>query len=299
MAKTAGPVAGRAGTHADVHVAAVAGQAGRVPGTGSFPARAPGYAGMPAWTGGHGGLARTGAVKARTQAASQPRGLITTAPGLPRARLQGLGTPRRVRAAFTCGGAAGPAEGTKAAMAGTARRWQDPGTGITRPEAALDHLAARAAAPGYPALTGAGPRSTAALTAAAGGSPGRIRTGAASAALCGASTADCSSGRHGRHRLNGKGPAGQLRAAADRRYPPALRSSHPGLSRSPGSRGQDPQGNHPLSQALRRPPGLPQAHQARLPPGRRHTVREGRLTIRGIRHALTRWCLPAAGTMVR
>jgi transposase len=41
-----------------------------------------------------------------------------------------------------------------------------------------------------------------ALIAAAGDNPGRIRTEAAYAALCGVSPVDCSSGKQQRHRLN-------------------------------------------------------------------------------------------------
>lgn len=54
MAKTAGPVIGGVDTHADVHVAAVADQVGRVLGTESFPASAEGYAGLLAWLRRHG-----------------------------------------------------------------------------------------------------------------------------------------------------------------------------------------------------------------------------------------------------
>ena len=148
--------------------------------------------------------ARAGAVKARTQAGNQLRDLITTAPERLRAQLSHLSTPRRVRAAaaFTCGDAADPAEGAKAAMASVARRWQDLDTEITRLEAVLEQLVARAAAPEYLALTEVGSLSVAALIAAAGDNPGRIRTEAAFAALCGVSTVDCSSGKQERHRLN-------------------------------------------------------------------------------------------------
>jgi transposase len=149
-------------------------------------------------------VARVGAMKARTQAANQLRDLITTAPESLHAQLQGLSTPRRVRAAaaFTCDDAADPVEGAKAAMASVACRWQNLDTEVTRLEAALDQLVARVAAPGYLALTGVGPQSAAALIAAAGDNPGRIRTEAAFAALCGVSTVDCSSGKQERHRLN-------------------------------------------------------------------------------------------------
>ena len=60
MAKITGPVTGGVDTHADVHVAAVVDQAGRVLGTCSFPADETGYAGLLAWMGGHGKLAVVG-----------------------------------------------------------------------------------------------------------------------------------------------------------------------------------------------------------------------------------------------
>ncbi|HEV2537745.1 MAG TPA: IS110 family transposase [Streptosporangiaceae bacterium] len=148
--------------------------------------------------------AREGAVKARTQAANQLRDLTVTAPGPVRAQLAGLKTPRRVRAAaaFTCGDLADPAEGTKAAMASVAARWLALDAEVTRLEAGLEDLIAAIAAPQFPASPGAGPLTVAALIAAAGDNPARIGSEAAFAALCGASTVDCSSGKQQRHRLN-------------------------------------------------------------------------------------------------
>jgi len=148
--------------------------------------------------------ARAGAMKARTQAGNQLRDLVITAPAPLREQLAPLGTPRRARtaAAFTCGDLAGPAEGAKAAMASIAARWLDLDAEVTRLEAAIEALVTRIAAPGYLARTGAGPLTVSALIAAAGDNPGRIATEAAFAALCGASTVDCSSGRQQRHRLN-------------------------------------------------------------------------------------------------
>jgi transposase len=149
-------------------------------------------------------VARDGAMKARNQAGNQFRGLVTTAPGPLRAPLAGLSTLRRVRAAaaFTPWDAADPAEGAKAAMAGIAARWLALDAEVTRPEAALDALVRRVAAPGYLARTGIGSLPAAALIAAAGDNPGRIATEAAFAALCGVSLVDCSSGKQERHRLN-------------------------------------------------------------------------------------------------
>jgi transposase len=149
-------------------------------------------------------VARSGAMKARTQAGNQLRDLVTTAPEPLRAQLAPLSTPRRVRtaAAFTCGDAADPAEGAKAAMASIARRWLDLDAEISQLEATLAELVTRAASPEYLALAGVGHLSAAALIAAAGDNPGRIRTEAAFAALCGVSPVDCSSGKQERHRLN-------------------------------------------------------------------------------------------------
>ena len=87
-------------------------------------------------------------------------------------------------------------------MASVARRWQDLDTEVTRLEAALEQLVTRVAAPDYLALTGVGIQSVAALIAAAGDNPCRIRSEAAFAALCGVSAVDCSSGKQERHRLN-------------------------------------------------------------------------------------------------
>jgi transposase len=283
MAKITGPVTGGVGTHADVHVAAAAGQVGRVLGTESFPADEAGYAGLLAWLRRHGELARAGvegtgsygaglacslaaagvpvlevprpgrqrrrrhaksdavdavsaalaalsgedcgtprarsgaaesiralrvaragAIKARTQAASQLRDLITTAPAPLRAPLAALSTPRRVRAAaaFTHGDPASPAEGAKAATASIAARWLDLDAEVTQLEAAIGQLVRQIAAPACLARTGIGPQSAAALIATAGDNPGRITSETAFAARCGVSPADCSSGKHQRHRLN-------------------------------------------------------------------------------------------------
>ncbi len=60
IAEQAGPVTGGVDTHADVHVAAVVDQVGRVLGTQAFPADAVGYVGALAWMGSHGELARVG-----------------------------------------------------------------------------------------------------------------------------------------------------------------------------------------------------------------------------------------------
>jgi len=60
MAEQALPVTGGVDTHADVHVAAVVDQVGRVLGTGAFPATAAGYQAALAWMSAHGELAKAG-----------------------------------------------------------------------------------------------------------------------------------------------------------------------------------------------------------------------------------------------
>ncbi len=60
ITEQAGPVTGGVDTHADVHVAAVVDQVGRVLGTQAFPATAAGYRAVLAWMKLHGELARAG-----------------------------------------------------------------------------------------------------------------------------------------------------------------------------------------------------------------------------------------------
>lgn len=148
--------------------------------------------------------ARRGAVKARTQAGNQLRDLVITAPAGLREQLAGLDTARRVAtaAAFTCGDTADPAEGTKAAMASIARRWQALDAEVTALDAALAVLVRQAAPPQMLARQGVATHTAAALIAAAGDNPARVSTEAGFAALCGVSPVDCSSGQHHHHRLN-------------------------------------------------------------------------------------------------
>jgi transposase len=270
-------------THADMHVAAVADQVGRVLGTESFPATGAGYRAVLAWmrsfgelakvgvegTGSYGcGLARylagqgvevaevirpnrqarrrrgksdaadavaaalaalngeasgapkahdgavesirmlrvarRGALKARTQAGNQLRDLIVTAPGQLREQLAPLPTARRVELAarFRPGDLTGPAEGAKAAMATVARRHQALSAEIARLDAALAELVSHTAPKEFLAKQGIATQSASTLLATMGDNPGRLRSQASFAALCGASPVDASSGKQIRHRLN-------------------------------------------------------------------------------------------------
>jgi transposase len=283
IADTGRLVTGGVDTHAEVHVAGVADQTGRVLGTREFPATAEGYAAALAWMRGHGNLvkvgvegtgsygaglarylagqgievaevmrpnrqarrrrgksdtadavaaalaalngeasgqpksgdgavesiralqvARRGAVKACTQAGNQLRDLVVTAPQVLRDKLTGLPAPERVKVAarFRPGDLTCPAEAAKAAMATVARRHQALTTEIAQLDSALEALLDYAAPAGFLAKSGVGTQSAARLLVTAGDNPGRLRTEASFAALCGASPVDASSGKQRRHRLN-------------------------------------------------------------------------------------------------
>jgi transposase len=283
IAEQALPVTGGVDTHADMHVAAVVDQVGRVLGTEACPATAAGYRTVLAWMSSHGELAkvgvegtgsygaglarylatcgvavvevirpnrqarrqrgksdaadavaaalaalngeaagvpkshdgavesiralrvaRCGAVKARTQAGNQLRDLIVTAPEQVRQQLTALPRGRQVEVAarFRSRDLAGPCEGAKAAMASLARRHQALTAEIARLDAALEQLVRHAAPQRFLTRTGVATQVAGTLLVTAGDNPGRLRSEASFAALCGASPVDASSGKQLRHRLN-------------------------------------------------------------------------------------------------
>jgi len=138
-------------------------------------------------------VARAGAVKARTQAGNQLRDLILTAPEQVRRQLAGLPSGRQVDVA---------ARFRPGDLASVARRHQELTAEIARLDAALEKLVTRAAPEEFLAKQGVATRVAASLLATAGDNPGRVRTEASFAALCGASPVDASSGKQIRHRLN-------------------------------------------------------------------------------------------------
>lgn len=87
-------------------------------------------------------------------------------------------------------------------MASVARRHQALAAEIARLDTALETLVADAAPARFRDRTGVGTPVAATLLVTAGDNPGRLRTGASFAALCGASPVDASSGKQRRHRLN-------------------------------------------------------------------------------------------------
>lgn len=141
--------------------------------------------------------ARSGAVKARTSAINTARSLLTTEPEGLRSRFRGMGGPRLMEElpSVRAEGALGAALGALADLWAAAR------------DAALDMERAIEASleencPALLAMYGCGPVSAAKLAVAAGDNPGRLRSEASFAAICGACPIPASSGKTVRHRLN-------------------------------------------------------------------------------------------------
>jgi transposase len=126
-------------------------------------------------------VTRQSAVKARTQAINALKGLLVTAPTELREQLQGLTTPRLIRAAAALdpGPLATPTAATMLAVGGLARRCQHLEAEISLLTGTLDRLTTTAA-PKLRALLGVGPDSAAALLTCAGDNPGRLHDPAGS-----------------------------------------------------------------------------------------------------------------------
>ena len=148
-------------------------------------------------------VARSSAIKARTQVANQLRDLIVTAPDQLRAQLQPLSTATRVAhlAASQPAHGADPAAATHRALWHLARRYQTLTAELDALAADLDTLTRRAA-PRLLARPGVGVETAGTLLVTAGDNPDRLGSDAALAALCGASPVPASSGKITRHRLN-------------------------------------------------------------------------------------------------
>jgi transposase len=148
-------------------------------------------------------VARTTAMRARTQAVNALRSLLVTAPAELREQLRGLSAVRLVRCAATLdpGRLTSPTAAAMLALGTLARRYQALDAEITALDSELDQLTATAA-PGLLALFGVGPDVASALLIAAGDNPRRLRSEAAFSMLCGSSPIKASSGKTTRHRLN-------------------------------------------------------------------------------------------------
>jgi len=155
-------------------------------------------------------VARRSARAGRTQAINQARALIVTGPGELRARFAG-----HTAAALAADLAAlrprpgdVPGYATRVALRELGRRAQFPDGQAGRLDELIVPLAA-ARAPGLPGLHGVGPATAALLLIAAGDHPGRLRSEAAWAHLCGVAPIPASSGKVTRRRLN---PGGDRQA---------------------------------------------------------------------------------------
>ncbi|WP_010310645.1 transposase [Saccharopolyspora spinosa] len=149
-------------------------------------------------------IARRSAVKARTQAMNQIRGLLVSAPAILREQTTGLDRAALIRtlARLRPGDdLSHPLAATRAALRRLARRHQTLDTEITELDAELGPLT-RQAAPALLELFGVGPETAGQLLTSAGDNPERMRSEAAFAHLTAAAPIPASSGRTHRHRLN-------------------------------------------------------------------------------------------------
>lgn len=149
-------------------------------------------------------IARRSAVKARTQAMNQIRGLLVSAPAMLREQVAGLERAALIRtlARLRPGGdLSRPLAATRAALRRLARRHQALDEEITELDAEISPLV-KQAAPALLELFGVGPETAGQLLATAGDNPERMRSEGAFAHLAGVAPIPASSGRTHRHRLN-------------------------------------------------------------------------------------------------
>jgi transposase len=148
-------------------------------------------------------VARSGAIKAHTASMNALRQTIITAPVQLREQLTGLTTKVLVDscARLRPGNLSDPTQGVKQALRRLARRCQMLTQEIAAADADLTALITQTA-PGLIKQFGVGPEVAGQLLTTAGDNPGRLRSEASFAALCGANPLSASSGRINRHRLN-------------------------------------------------------------------------------------------------
>lgn len=172
-------------------------------------------------------LTRDSAVKSRTQAINQIKGVLVTAPAELREALTGLsGTAQLDRcAALRPRPVTTPTAAAKQALRSLAHRAIALAAEAAALGTQLDELTT-AVAPALRALTGIGPDGAAALLTAAGDNPDRIHSEAGFAALCGTNPIPASSGKTTRYRLN-RGGNRQANAALHRAVITRLRHHEP------------------------------------------------------------------------
>ncbi|MGI5518589.1 IS110 family transposase [Streptomyces sp. CA-106131] len=149
-------------------------------------------------------IARRSAIKARTQAMNQIRGLLVSAPAMLREQLAGLDRAALIRtlARLRPGDdLSHPLAVTRASLRRLARRHQALDEEITELDCEIGPLV-KQAAPALLELFGVGPETAGQLLASAGDNPERMCSEAAFAHLAGVAPIPASSGRTHRHRLN-------------------------------------------------------------------------------------------------
>jgi transposase len=148
-------------------------------------------------------VARSTAMKARTQAINALRALVITATPELRDQLRSLPGSELVRrsARLRSGETMTPAAATKLALRSLAQRFQALDAEIKVLDAELERLTAEAA-PALMRVFGVGAEVATTLLVTAGDNPERLRSEAAFSHLCGASPVPASSGKTVRHRLN-------------------------------------------------------------------------------------------------
>jgi len=155
-------------------------------------------------------VARSSAVKARSQATNELKALLVTAPAELREQLRHLTTTTLVAACARLrpsADIADPEQATKTALRRLAHRHQHLSEEITAADADLRTLVT-AAAPCLLALSGVDTEVAGQILVTAGDNPDRLRSEAAFAHLCGVAPIPASSGRTHRHRLNRGGDRG-------------------------------------------------------------------------------------------
>ncbi|MEU6555208.1 IS110 family transposase [Streptomyces sp. NPDC046915] len=148
-------------------------------------------------------LAKSSAIKSRTQAINQLKSVLICADAELRESLAGLSNPKLFQqcAAFAESEISRPADAARHTLRLLARRIQS----LTEEINDLTKRIAEAVTASAPALlevNGVGPDSAATLLIAAGDNPGRLGSETSFAALCGTSPVEASSGKTQRRRLN-------------------------------------------------------------------------------------------------
>jgi transposase len=149
-------------------------------------------------------IARRSAIKARTQAMNQIRGLLVSAPAMLREQVAGLDRIALIRTLIRLRPGADlsdPLAATRAALRRLARRHQSLDEEITELDAEIGPLV-KQAAPALVTLFGVGTETAGQLLVSAGDNPERMRSEGAFAHLAGVAPIPASSGRTHRYRLN-------------------------------------------------------------------------------------------------